>query len=151
LLQPMCVWCSTSRTLEVATQVGPRSRRSNNRLFCKHFRILSQHFQDFRTRCPQAISAVSCEVALWRRTVMPSIPANVASTLPLFAGTNATPSAPSRPGVVQIVRNGFASVSALLRRRIEQAIVDKYACHSWCDSTERQLNDDIANRRIGWR
>jgi hypothetical protein len=82
---------------------------------------------------------------------MPSIPANVASTLPFFAGTNATPSAPSRPGVVQIVRNGFARVSALLRRRIEQAIVDKYVCHSWCDSTERQLNDDIANSRIGWR
>jgi hypothetical protein len=33
------------------------------------------------------------------------------------------------------------------RARIEHEIVARYECHSWSDSTERKMNDDIANFR----
>jgi hypothetical protein len=47
----------------------------------------------------------------------------------------------------------FARIVALFagildrRSRTEQEIVARYECHSWGDSTERKMNDDIANFR----
>jgi hypothetical protein len=53
-----------------------------------------------------------------------------------------------RPGA--IVNGIVKSFATLLDRnaRVERAIAENYACHAWCDSTERQLNDDIANSRM---
>jgi hypothetical protein len=33
------------------------------------------------------------------------------------------------------------------RARTEHEIAARYECHSWGDSTERKMNDDIANLR----
>jgi hypothetical protein len=40
-----------------------------------------------------------------------------------------------------------ALFAGILNRRscAEQEIVARYECHSWGDSTERKMNEDIAN------
>jgi hypothetical protein len=50
-----------------------------------------------------------------------------------------------RQRVGHAVRRALTRLAAVFDRQAhaEAAIVERYACHSWTDSTERQLVDDI--------
>jgi hypothetical protein len=32
--------------------------------------------------------------------------------------------------------------------RQERIVADKYACHRWCDSTERKLINDLSRKKV---
>jgi ribosomal protein L22 len=57
--------------------------------------------------------------------------------------------ATSNRDATAILRGIVARLAAVFDRRVnvERAIADKYACHAWCDSSERELNANLIGAR----
>jgi hypothetical protein len=71
----------------------------------------------------------------------------------LLPGTGAVSikncSATSNQNAIAGLHGIVARLAAIFDRRVnaEQAIADKYACHAWCDSSEREMNADFMGAR----
>jgi ribosomal protein L22 len=57
--------------------------------------------------------------------------------------------ATSNQDATAILHGIVARLAAVFDRRVnvERAIADKYACHAWCDSSERELNANLIGAR----
>jgi hypothetical protein len=67
----------------------------------------------------------------------------------LLPGSAAHCSAASNQNATAGLHAVVGRLAAVFDRRVnvERAIADKYACHAWCDSSEREMNANLTGAR----